>query len=41
MPFVRQGLTDPNTGRLSNGGRIMSRQAKYRQVRAGLGLSTG
>lgn len=37
----RQGLTDPRTGGLSRGGRYLSRNQVYRQVRVGLGLAGG
>lgn len=37
----RQGLTDPATGKLSHGGKYRNRNQIYRDIRGGLGLSSG
>ena len=37
----RQGFTDPRSGRLSHGGRMVTRNQKYRDIRRGFGLSAG
>ena len=38
---ANRGFTDKDTGKVSNGGKIMSHRQKYYQVRVGLGLSGG
>ena len=37
----RRGLTDPATGRTSQGGRFITRRQQYYNVRKGLGMSGG
>nr|DAH02489.1 MAG TPA: hypothetical protein [Caudoviricetes sp.]DAJ55638.1 MAG TPA: hypothetical protein [Caudoviricetes sp.]DAM72521.1 MAG TPA: hypothetical protein [Caudoviricetes sp.]DAZ04589.1 MAG TPA: hypothetical protein [Caudoviricetes sp.] len=34
-------MTDPNTGRTSQGGRYITRRQQYYNVRTGLGMSGG
>lgn len=40
-PTNNRGFTDPTTGKVSNGGKIMSHRQKYYQVRVAMGLSGG
>ena len=37
----RRGLTDSSTGRVSGGGKFMSRRAVYGQVRSAMGMNGG
>lgn len=37
----RRGLTIPGTGRVSQGGKFITRNQQYRNIRAGLGMSSG
>lgn len=36
-----QGFTDPNSGKVSRNGQLLSRRKRYYAVRTGLGLSGG
>mgnify|MGYP003357683242 CR=1 FL=1 len=36
-----RGFTDPTSGKVSNGGKIMSHRQKYYQVRVAMGLLGG
>lgn len=37
----RRGLTVPSTGKVSQGGKFITRNQQYRNVRRGLGMSAG